>query len=423
MLRKAAFLGLLSLLVIAGCTQQEGEVELTCDDYCTSQPHIQCIGSWAISGEYPDCACAWNCADGGSDVITPGDCMPDWSCTDWSECVINSQSRTCIDLDNCNITTSKPDVTQSCVVSNPCDDISDGAIKSECNVMFLKDNNYCEDDSFEECTLDLAKLTLNSSLCGQINNSFIRNSCRAIINNDKTYCDILEPSSRSLCYASIDNYLSVRGSVEDDSYYCGLISNPSLANNCMQSANRSSYYNHLANYSICDRFGFDYNSTAYQEIFACYVYHAKTDVLSPCSGINNTLNLTEVLFDECNALRDNRFSYCFDLNTTKRDKCFAHFSYLRNDASICKDAADNNECLNIVGRYLGKPQFCNGIVNESLRNSCIYYSSTQCISYHWKTCDINNCKLITNNDGLKDVCIYNIVKRETESEFVFKNFI
>jgi len=34
---------------------------ITCDDYCPSQPHAQCVGKWAISGSYPQCSCSFEC--------------------------------------------------------------------------------------------------------------------------------------------------------------------------------------------------------------------------------------------------------------------------------------------------------------------------------------------------------------------------
>jgi hypothetical protein len=33
----------------------------TCTEYCQTQPHIQCVGSWKISGTYPNCVCVYEC--------------------------------------------------------------------------------------------------------------------------------------------------------------------------------------------------------------------------------------------------------------------------------------------------------------------------------------------------------------------------
>ena len=34
----------------------------TCQQYCESQPHIQCVGTWNNSGTYPDCKCGFVCS-------------------------------------------------------------------------------------------------------------------------------------------------------------------------------------------------------------------------------------------------------------------------------------------------------------------------------------------------------------------------
>lgn len=33
----------------------------SCDTYCRGLPHIQCVGSWNISGTYPGCVCGFDC--------------------------------------------------------------------------------------------------------------------------------------------------------------------------------------------------------------------------------------------------------------------------------------------------------------------------------------------------------------------------
>jgi len=34
---------------------------MTCEEYCPTQPHMQCVGQWNISGAYPDCMCGFEC--------------------------------------------------------------------------------------------------------------------------------------------------------------------------------------------------------------------------------------------------------------------------------------------------------------------------------------------------------------------------
>jgi len=33
----------------------------SCDTYCRGLPHIECVGSWNISGTYPGCVCGFDC--------------------------------------------------------------------------------------------------------------------------------------------------------------------------------------------------------------------------------------------------------------------------------------------------------------------------------------------------------------------------
>jgi hypothetical protein len=34
---------------------------MSCNDYCITLPHAQCVGTWQISGTYPDCVCTYEC--------------------------------------------------------------------------------------------------------------------------------------------------------------------------------------------------------------------------------------------------------------------------------------------------------------------------------------------------------------------------
>lgn len=39
----------------------EDDGSMTCEEWCPTQPHIQCVGQWDISGTYPDCVCGFVC--------------------------------------------------------------------------------------------------------------------------------------------------------------------------------------------------------------------------------------------------------------------------------------------------------------------------------------------------------------------------
>lgn len=45
----------------AGSCIEKPAPELTCEDYCPTQPHIQCVGTWNITGTYPGCHCGFVC--------------------------------------------------------------------------------------------------------------------------------------------------------------------------------------------------------------------------------------------------------------------------------------------------------------------------------------------------------------------------
>ncbi len=55
-----------AVLLVCGCTEPPvaggaETAESSCEGYCARQPHIQCVGQWEISGEYPGCNCEFIC--------------------------------------------------------------------------------------------------------------------------------------------------------------------------------------------------------------------------------------------------------------------------------------------------------------------------------------------------------------------------
>ncbi len=59
----------------------------------------------------------WNPVLDESDDNSSNECVEDWSCSDWSECVDGSQSRTCTELNKCGTSEYKPSESQTCEVS------------------------------------------------------------------------------------------------------------------------------------------------------------------------------------------------------------------------------------------------------------------------------------------------------------------
>jgi len=74
------------------------------------------------------------------------ECIEDWSCTDWSGCDGESQTRTCTDANNCEITKNKPTTSQSCIKEIPPEtkkeDNSAKDIYLEYKAEFDKTNNF-----------------------------------------------------------------------------------------------------------------------------------------------------------------------------------------------------------------------------------------------------------------------------------------
>lgn len=57
------------------------------------------------------------CSKQETQIQTP-ECISDWECSDWSECSsFGTQTRKCIDNNNCGVVTDKPAESQSCTLS------------------------------------------------------------------------------------------------------------------------------------------------------------------------------------------------------------------------------------------------------------------------------------------------------------------
>lgn len=57
--------------------------------------------------------------DGYFSTIPGKECKEKWTCTDWSECVDEKQTRTCFDLNECGTEKNKPKEEQKCRVKPP----------------------------------------------------------------------------------------------------------------------------------------------------------------------------------------------------------------------------------------------------------------------------------------------------------------
>jgi len=98
-------------------------------------------------------------------------CTPSWSCSDWSACVGAVHTKTCSDLNNCNTTSGKPNLTESCVVPTVC--ISDWSctpwspLNCSSNVnqtRICTDKNNCNSLASKPNELNICQIEAGSSL-------------------------------------------------------------------------------------------------------------------------------------------------------------------------------------------------------------------------------------------------------------------
>lgn len=73
LISKALFFAIFLLpliFIFSGCVYQSSSTpsvpvsnkDISCKEFCEQKPHIQCVGEWNISGEFPDCKCEFNCS-------------------------------------------------------------------------------------------------------------------------------------------------------------------------------------------------------------------------------------------------------------------------------------------------------------------------------------------------------------------------
>ncbi|MFH1650437.1 MAG: hypothetical protein ABIA93_07880 [Candidatus Woesearchaeota archaeon] len=121
--------------------------------------------------------------DGGGGGGEP--CVPTWSCTDWTVCSMNNQTRICTDLNFCGTNDTKPVEIQSCTCEPnwTCTDwgnCTDGAQNRTCtddNVCGVLDGKppeiqFCENcTSLWNCTAwDVCTNDTQSRICTDLNN-------------------------------------------------------------------------------------------------------------------------------------------------------------------------------------------------------------------------------------------------------------
>lgn len=119
------------VMVICGDNLCDGEADEdinTCPEDCK----IECVEDW-ICTEWSDCVGGLQtreCKDNNNcgttnnkpDEIKKCVCTESWTCTEWGYCVDGQQTRTCTDQNNCGTTYNKPVEIQACSAVSFCGD-------------------------------------------------------------------------------------------------------------------------------------------------------------------------------------------------------------------------------------------------------------------------------------------------------------
>lgn len=407
---KSLILTIFLIILLSGCTNNNN-VE-TCQNEIIFKNWSECNG-----GIQARIKMVFDCVNGSliSESIEKQDCeipcISNWSCTEWSECSKNSiQFRTCRNLNNCinstNIT-DIPNLNQTCTFNNPCLNISDSKLKEECNSLVYNFNKYCHNitDSAisESCLFSYAYIYSNFNTCDLINTSNPRNTCKAVVNLDKSYCNILPPDNRSDCNYQIDlryQYLAV---TKSNPSFCNNIQNTNLKSNCV--INSKTYENYRDDINSCKTYSYDINSSYYQTSAACFMYHIK-------NSFNNSVcqNVGEFKID-CDAIKLNNLSFCYDQSGNKRDWCLANFAYYYNNIGLCRDATSEENCIYTVGYWFKEIDYCLAIKDATKKNSCINSFVNFCEENINNCPSINYCSLITDANN-KNTCIMKKVKND-----------
>ncbi|MFA5303382.1 MAG: hypothetical protein WC393_02495 [Candidatus Nanoarchaeia archaeon] len=400
------------VIIILGCTTNIS----TCENEVVFKNWSDCNG-----GIQARIKMVFDCNNGSliyegiekQDCVMP--CVSNWSCTEWSECPKEeNQFRSCTDLNNCfndsdslNITNG-PNSTQKCVFNNPCLNISDSKMKEECNSLVYNSNKYCynitESLSSESCLYSYAYIYSNFNTCDLINTSASRNTCKAVINLDKSYCNILPPDNRSDCNYEVDlryQYLAITYS---NPSFCNSIQSSNVKSNCL--SNSGIYETYRDDMNDCKTFSFVNSSSNYQSSTACYIYHIKnSENSSVCNDVGYFIR------DDCNALIQNNLSFCYDKSGSERDWCLANFAYFYNNIRICRDAANEENCIYTVGYWFKEIDYCLAIKDTSKNSACINSYVNYCEENINNCPSINYCSLITDSNS-KNTCILKKVKNE-----------
>ena len=118
-------------------------------------------------------------------------CVETWSCTNWSTCSSNQQTRSCIDVNDCGTNTSKPSENQSCSI-NPGNPTIECYSDEEC-MLDATGQPYCEGSNL--CIPSLSYKCINNGTASSYCNSTSVKDC-SVCSNGCSVDHCINSSSR-----------------------------------------------------------------------------------------------------------------------------------------------------------------------------------------------------------------------------------
>ena len=171
----------IAAIALSGCIGEQDSA-LACRQFCETQPHIECVGSWKVSGAYPDCGCEFECIT--DECESEGDRYKDECYYQWA------------------VQDQKLEI---------CDNVEGRTLKCRCHSEIYReratsqwDETVCENitclSSYKySCLEAVAKEKKDISVCEKIADVFSRDDCIAQVaveKNDLSECEKVGNTAR-----------------------------------------------------------------------------------------------------------------------------------------------------------------------------------------------------------------------------------